>query len=134
MSGIKLKEGEARLIGIIGDEETVTGMLLAGVGDTRKAAEYGPNYKVVTRDGLSLEELESTFLNMTNRPDIIVVLITQTVANEVRHLIVNHTNTKTIPAVLEIPSKDVPYDANDDTILRKVNIALGSGDVTKKKK
>ena len=70
---------------------------------------------------------------MTNRPDIIVVLITQSVANEVRHLIVNHTNTKTIPAVLEIPSKDVPYDANDDTILRKVNIALGSGDLIKKK-
>ena len=32
MAGIKLKDGEARLIGIIGDDDTVTGMLLAGVG------------------------------------------------------------------------------------------------------
>ena len=67
-----------------------------------------------------------TLLQMTARPDIVIVLITQAVANDIRHLV--NAYDKTIPAVLEIPSKDVPYDPNEDTILCKVNIALGNGD------
>ncbi|KAJ9450305.1 V-type proton ATPase subunit F [Diplonema papillatum] len=130
---IKIKEGEEKLVGVIGDEDTVTGMLLAGVGDNNaeKKARYGPNYFIATRDK-HLDQLEEAFTRMTNRPDIVVVLITQGVANDIRHLIVDYD--KTIPAVLEIPSKDIPYDANDDTVLCKVNIALGNGDVVRGKK
>ena len=69
---------------------------------------------------------------MTTRPDIVIVLITQSVANDIRHLIQDYD--KTVPAVLEIPGKDRAYDPNDDTILCKVNIALGFGDQIKKKK
>eukprot|EP01059_Diplonema_ambulator_P027989 TRINITY_DN46686_c0_g1_i1.p1 TRINITY_DN46686_c0_g1~~TRINITY_DN46686_c0_g1_i1.p1 ORF type:complete len:132 (+),score=52.49 TRINITY_DN46686_c0_g1_i1:48-443(+) len=129
---LKLKEGEERLVGVIGDEDTVTGMLLAGVGDNsaKKKAEFGPNYFIATRDK-TLDQLEEAFEKMTKRPDIVIVLITQSVANDIRHLI--EAYDETIPAVLEIPSKDVPYDASDDTVLVKVNQALGV-DMGKKKK
>eukprot|EP01063_Lacrimia_lanifica_P021195 TRINITY_DN28466_c0_g1_i1.p2 TRINITY_DN28466_c0_g1~~TRINITY_DN28466_c0_g1_i1.p2 ORF type:complete len:131 (+),score=61.46 TRINITY_DN28466_c0_g1_i1:61-453(+) len=125
-------KGDEKLIGVIGDEDTVTGMLLAGVGDNnaKKKADFGPNYFVVTRDK-SLDQLEEAFHRMTSRPDIVIVLVTQAVANDIRHLIVDYN--KTIPAVLEIPSKDIPYDANNDTVLCKVNTALGcAGEVRKK--
>eukprot|EP01064_Diplonema_japonicum_P036402 TRINITY_DN8157_c0_g1_i1.p1 TRINITY_DN8157_c0_g1~~TRINITY_DN8157_c0_g1_i1.p1 ORF type:complete len:151 (+),score=56.43 TRINITY_DN8157_c0_g1_i1:49-453(+) len=133
MAGLRLKEGEERLVGVIGDEDTVTGMLLAGVGDNsaKKRAEYGPNYFIATRDK-TLDQLEEAFDRMTKRPDIVIVLITQSVANDIRHLIENYSQT--LPAVLEIPSRDVPYDASDDTVLVKVNQALGMGDISKKKK
>jgi V-type H+-transporting ATPase subunit F len=31
-----------------------------------------------------------------------------------------------IPTVLEIPSKDVPYDPEQDTIMQRVNMVLGN--------
>lgn len=34
--------------------------------------------------------------------------------------------TKVIPTVLEIPSKDLPYDASQDSIMQRVNMVLGT--------
>ena len=39
------------------------------------------------------------------------------IANDVRHIIDAHTAA--IPAVLEIPSKEHPYDSSKDSILRR---------------
>lgn len=39
----------------------------------------------------------------------------------IRHVIDNHTQP--IPAVLEIPSKDHPYDASKDSILRRARVS-----------
>ena len=54
----------------------------------------------------ALPVIEASFNDLTNREDIGIVLINQHVANEIRHLLKDYT--KTIPTVLEIPSKDSP--------------------------
>ncbi|RLN93664.1 hypothetical protein BBJ28_00003628 [Nothophytophthora sp. Chile5] len=83
-----------KLIGVIGDEDTVTGFILAGIG--HRTAE-GTNFLVV-------------------KPCAFV-------AEEIRHLL--NTYEKTIPTVLEIPSKDSPYDPTKDYIMKRVNLMLG---------
>jgi V-type H+-transporting ATPase subunit F len=45
------------------------------------------------------------------------------IANDIRHLLRDYT--KTIPTVLEIPSKDQPYDPEQDYIMQRVNMMLG---------
>jgi len=40
----------------------------------------------------------------------------------IRHVIDSHTQP--IPAVLEIPSKDHPYDASKDSILRRAKVCF----------
>ena len=45
------------------------------------------------------------------------------VANEIRHLLKDYT--KTIPTVLEIPSKDSPYDPEQDYIMQRVSQLIG---------
>ena len=40
----------------------------------------------------------------------------------IRHVIDNHNEP--IPAVLEIPSKDHPYDASKDSILRRAKVIV----------
>ena len=42
------------------------------------------------------------------------------IAEMIRHVIDSHTQP--IPAVLEIPSKDHPYDASKDSILRRAKV------------
>uniref|UniRef100_A0A0D3KF69 Uncharacterized protein n=1 Tax=Emiliania huxleyi (strain CCMP1516) TaxID=280463 RepID=A0A0D3KF69_EMIH1 len=60
------------LIAVIGDEDTVTGMLLAGVGniDARKAS----NFVII----------EEAFTRFTSRSDIAVLLINQYIATMIR--------------------------------------------------
>jgi hypothetical protein len=52
--------------------------------------------------------VEEFFKKLTSREDIAIVLINQSVANDIRHLIREYT--KMIPTLLEIPSKDQAYD------------------------
>lgn len=40
----------------------------------------------------------------------------------IRYVIDAHT--KPVPAVLEIPSKDHPYDPNKDSILRRAKVSI----------
>ncbi len=69
------------------------------------------------------DEIASKFKELTDRKDICVVLITQTIAQEIRYLIKDYTQT--IPTVLEIPSKNVPYDESKDLVLQRVKKMLG---------
>ena len=52
-----------------------------------------------------------------NRDDIGIILINQCVAELIRHAVEAHT--RSLPAVLEIPSKEHPYDAARDSVLRR---------------
>ena len=61
-----------------------------------------------------------------HRSDIGIVLISQNVAERVRNTIVEHE--KVLPTVLEIPSKDTPYDAEKDTIVRRAAAILWGSD------
>jgi V-type H+-transporting ATPase subunit F len=112
---------EGSLLAVIGDEDTVTGFLLAGVGnvDLRRKS----NFLIVT-EKTPVKAIEDAFKEFTNREDIAIVMINQYIANMIRHLLNNYS--KAIPAVLEIPSKEHPYDATQDSILSRVQGMLGA--------
>lgn len=69
--------------------------------------------------------MEAAFREYTNREDIGIILINQHCANLLRHLLKDYD--KTIPTVLEIPSKDEPYDAEQDYIMQVRRWAVRTG-------
>jgi V-type H+-transporting ATPase subunit F len=107
-------------IGIIGDEDTVTGFLLTGIGQME---QDGTSNFLVVRPKTTQEEIEKAFNEFTQRDDVAILLINQHIANQVRHLIEKFD--RAMPAVLEIPSKDHPYKPEDDTIFKRVSALLG---------
>jgi V-type H+-transporting ATPase subunit F len=68
--------------------------------------------------------VEEFFKKLTSREDVAIVLINQSVANDIRHLIREYT--KMIPTILEIPSKDQAYDPDQDYIMQRVNMIMGA--------
>ncbi|CAN6273894.1 unnamed protein product [Urochloa humidicola] len=62
------------LIAIIADEDTVTGFLLAGVGnvDLRKKTNY-----LIVDNKTTVKQIEDAFKEFTAREDIAIVLISQ---------------------------------------------------------
>ncbi|KAK8809650.1 hypothetical protein WA158_000593 [Blastocystis sp. Blastoise] len=109
-----------KLIAVIGDEDTVTGFLLAGAGDN--TGREGSNYFVADKN-TKTTELEEVFTRFTERKDIGIIMINQSQADEIRHLINAYKGT--VPTILEIPTKDKPYDPSKDTIVRRVTLMLG---------
>lgn len=75
-------------------------------------AHSSPSYvNTVTVGGAGLADttvaqIEEAFKKLSSREDVAIILINQHVANEIRHVLTDYD--KTIPTVLEIPSKDVP--------------------------
>lgn len=112
-----------KLVAVIGDEDTVTGFLLAGVG--HRNAE-GANFLIVKQD-TQLQQVEETFKKLSERDDVGIILINQHIANDIRHVLKDYHQT--IPTVLEIPSKEHPYDPEQDYIMQRVNMFLGGGAV-----
>ena len=102
------------------------GFLLAGVGHKDPLKRAGPNFLIVDNK-TTLKNVEEAFRDFTSRPDIAVLLITQTVAAMIRHLVDGFT--KPFPAILEIPSKDVQYNPDQDSILSRVKFLFGGDDV-----
>jgi V-type H+-transporting ATPase subunit F len=105
---------KGKLLAVIGDEDTCTGFLLGGIGELDKNRR--PNFFVVDKN-TSISDLEEAFKTFTSRDDIAIVLINQNVAEMIRHVIDKYVQT--IPALLEIPSKEHPYDSSKDSILRR---------------
>ena len=79
-------------------------------------AKRHPNFLLVDKD-TPVGEIEESFNSFTNRADIAIVLINQHIAEMIRHLLDRYE--KPIPSVLEIPSKEHPYDPSKDSILRR---------------
>jgi V-type H+-transporting ATPase subunit F len=69
--------------------------------------------------------IEDAFRDFTSRDDVSVVLINQSIASVIRHALDSYN--KPVPAVLEIPSKDQPYDPSQDSILSRVKFMFGEG-------
>lgn len=69
-----------------------------------------------------ISEIEDCFKRFVKRDDIDIILINQNYAELIRHVIDAHTSP--LPAVLEIPSKDHPYDASKDSILRRAKVCV----------
>ncbi|XP_051889890.1 V-type proton ATPase subunit F [Mobula hypostoma] len=112
-----------KLIAVLGDEDTCTGFLLGGIGELNKNRR--PNFLVVEKE-TSVAEIEETFKSFLSRDDIGIILINQYIAEMIRHVIDAHTLS--IPAVLEIPSKEHPYDASKDSILRRAKGMFSTDD------
>ncbi|KAI9002320.1 H(+)-transporting V1 sector ATPase subunit F [Gaertneriomyces sp. JEL0708] len=110
------------LIAAMGDEDSVTGLLLAGIGhmDSKQKANF-----LVVDAKTPLPTIEATFLEYTQRKDIAIILITQQVADEIRHVLDDYHQA--FPTVLEIPSKDKPYDPSKDSVLKRVQKIFGEG-------
>ena len=98
--------------GIIGDEATVTGLLLTGIGE--RSQKYGTNFLIVDKD-TPKSEIEAKFTTLTKRDDIGIIFISQSIALDIKELITAHSSI--IPTVLEIPSKDIPYNPTEDSVL-----------------
>lgn len=74
----------------------------------------------------AVSEIEDSFRSFLSRTDIAIIMINQNIAEMIRHVIDGHD--KPIPAVLEIPSKDHPYDPTKDSILRRAKGMFNADD------
>lgn len=75
---------EGALVAVIADEDTITGFLLAGVGDIdiRKKSNF-----LVVDSKTTVRDVEAAFKDYTSREDIAIVLISQPIANMIRHVV-----------------------------------------------
>ncbi|CAI4232241.1 unnamed protein product [Auanema sp. JU1783] len=105
---------KGKIMAVIGDEDTVVGFLLGGIGELNKARK--PNYLIVDKNTV-VQEIEDAFKSLCSRDDIAIILINQHIAEMIRYAVDQHTAS--IPAVLEIPSKEAPYDPSKDSILNR---------------
>ncbi|KAK0413411.1 hypothetical protein QR680_006788 [Steinernema hermaphroditum] len=105
---------KGKVIAVIGDEDTVVGFLLGGVGELNKANK--PNYLIVDKN-TPVAEIEAAFRSFVARDDIAIVVINQHIAELIRYSVDQATQRS--PAVLEIPSKEAPYDPSNDSILNR---------------
>lgn len=55
-----------------------------------------------------------------------ILLINQNIADMIRYIV--DANDKTVPAVLEIPSKDHPYNPTKDSILHRARGMFNADD------
>ncbi|XP_042889166.1 V-type proton ATPase subunit F-like [Penaeus japonicus] len=104
---------QGKLIAVIGDEDTCVGFLLGGIGEMNKKRE--PNFLVVDK---------SKFLSLP----IYLSFSLSLIAEQIRHVI-DGDNDNPLPAVLEIPSKDHPYDPSKDSVLRRAKGLFSADDM-----
>eukprot|EP00918_Siedleckia_nematoides_P048387 GHVU01106029.1.p2 GENE.GHVU01106029.1~~GHVU01106029.1.p2 ORF type:complete len:125 (-),score=16.74 GHVU01106029.1:1359-1733(-) len=105
---------------IIGDEDSVTGFLMAGIG--MRDPQGRTNFFIV--DGKTRKaEIEECWKDFIARSDTGIVVITQHVADTIRYLVDLHSDV--VPTILEIPSKDHPYEATKDSVMQRVSLFFG---------
>lgn len=112
------------LLAVIADEDSVTGLLLAGVGQVSNESGKETNFLTVVPGKTTKEDIAEAFDKFTSeRDDIAILLINQHLAELIRYKVDNYTAA--FPAILEIPSKDHPYDPEKDSVLKKVRRLFG---------
>ncbi|KAJ2897085.1 vacuolar ATP synthase [Zalerion maritima] len=115
---------DRKFLAIIGDENTVSGMLLAGIGQVDVINERTEKNFFIVDAKVDNPMIEAAFDNFTvERKDIGILLINQHVAERIRYKLDDFKSP--FPTVLEIPSKDKPYDPEKDTILKRVKLLTG---------
>merc|ERR1712059_137269 len=88
-------------IGLIGDEETVTGMVLAGMGHVD--GQGRKNFMIVT-DKTHPSETAQFFRDLTERKDVAMILVTQRCAEDIQPAMAEYSETgQVVPTVLGIP-------------------------------
>lgn len=88
------RDQEGSLVAVIADEDTITGFLLAGVGDVdiRKRTNF-----LVVDSKTTVRNIEQAFKDFTSRDDIAIVLVSQPIANMIRHVVANHNKVGFAP-------------------------------------
>ncbi|KAF8489578.1 vacuolar ATP synthase [Gautieria morchelliformis] len=112
--------GNRSLIAVIGDEDSITGLLLAGIGHINE--QQRKNFLVVDSK-TQVSTIESVFQEFVERRDIAILLINQHIAEKIRPTVDKYQQA--FPALLEIPSKDHPYDPSKDSVLKRVQKLAG---------
>ncbi|ONK64062.1 uncharacterized protein A4U43_C07F21700 [Asparagus officinalis] len=117
------------LIAMIADEDTVTGFLMAGVGniDMRRNTNF-----LIVDSKTTVKAIENAFKEFTNREEIAIVLMSQYIANMIRFLVDSYN--RPVPAILEIPSKDHPYDPTHDSVLSRVRYLFSAESVASERR
>ncbi|KAF1354010.1 ATPase, V1 complex, subunit F [Delphinella strobiligena] len=114
---------DRQFIAVIGDEDTVTGILLAGVGHVTDPPDSQKNYLVVDQK-TETSTIEAAFEQFTSkRKDIGILLINQHIAEKIRGRVDKYNEA--FPSLLEIPSKDHPYDPEKDSVMKRVQKIFG---------
>ncbi|KAK8210187.1 H(+)-transporting V1 sector ATPase subunit F [Zalaria obscura] len=114
---------DRQFLAVIGDEDSVTGVLLAGVGHVTDPPDSQKNYLVVDPKTEN-STIEATFDRFTKeRKDIAILLINQHIADRIRHRV--DAYNEAFPSLLEIPSKDHPYDPEKDSVMKRVRKLFG---------
>jgi V-type H+-transporting ATPase subunit F len=109
-------------IGVIADEDTVAGMVLAGIGHIDG---NGRKNFLVVDSKTHIQQISEKFHDLTTRKDIAMIFITQGCADQIRTDVTNYCEGEAvIPTVLEIPSKEQPYNPHKDPIMQRVSIFL----------
>ncbi|XP_062057837.1 V-type proton ATPase subunit F-like [Lepus europaeus] len=98
--------GRGKLMAVIKEEDTVTGFLLSRIGELNK--NHHPNFLVVEKD-TTITEIKDTLWQFLNQDNIGIIPINQYIAETVWHALDAHQ--RSIPTVLESPSKEHSYDA-----------------------
>ncbi|KAG2155459.1 ATP synthase (F/14-kDa) subunit-domain-containing protein [Suillus clintonianus] len=112
---------DRNLIAVIGDEDSITGLLLAGIGHINEhqrknflvvdSSKVFGVFPVIACSEMSPEtqisSIEAAFQEFTQRKDIAIVLINQHIAEKIRPTVDRYQEA--FPTLLEIPSKDHPY-------------------------
>ncbi|XP_070063560.1 uncharacterized protein Osi1 isoform X3 [Drosophila virilis] len=96
--------------------DTCVGFLLGGIGEVNE--ERQSNFMVVEKD-TSAAAIDECFKRFVAREDIAIIMINQIYADMIRATIDKHLLP--VPTVLEIPSKQQPYDVNKDSILKRAH-------------
>ncbi|KAL7410035.1 ATP synthase (F/14-kDa) subunit-domain-containing protein [Mrakia frigida] len=110
---------DRKLIAVIGDEDSITGLLLAGIGHIDKGSK---NF-LIASEKTEPSVIEAAFQEFTERPDIAILLINQHLAEKIRPTVDQYAQA--FPALLEIPSKSHPYDPSKDSVLKRVRKLAG---------
>ncbi|GAB1738166.1 V-type proton ATPase subunit [Hortaea werneckii] len=114
---------DRQFLAVIGDEDSVTGILLAGVGHVTDPPDSQKNYLVVDQK-TETSTIEGAFDQFTKeRKDIAIVLINQHIADRIRGRV--DAFGEAFPSVLEIPSKEHPYDPEKDSVMKRVRKLFG---------
>lgn len=86
-----IDEQDGALLAVIADEDTITGFLLAGVGnvDLRKRSNF-----LVVDAKTTAKQVEQAFREFTSREDVAIVLISQPIANMIRDVVASHSRVR----------------------------------------
>ena len=116
------------LVAAICDQATLTGLLLTGMGE--RNLKNQTNFLIVDKE-VTDAMIEEKLKALLSREDVGIVLISQNIAERVRNLIIEHEAV--IPTILEIPSKDSPYDPEKDTVVVRAAAILWGSDTGSEK-